>query len=179
MIDVKNGGWFWIRMTVRLLSIVAAFFTTKWFSLAYGLYAYFMTSVVLDVLFFKVLRLKESNFKRPGYFKHALQNTPAHYDRYVSSVVNAKAVTFLLAHSVFLVSYFKEPMEVINVIFMVVLTTVVFRYGFKFGYHQFKKDVGGEEIKYHPSPIRNEHIGHGMVGWKGSIYTGNSSDIGS
>lgn len=101
IVDIKNYGWFWIRMTVRLLSLVSAFFTAKWFSLAYGLYSYFMTSVVLDVLFFKVLRLKESNFKSPGYFKHTLQSTPAHYDRYVNSVVNAKIISFLLAHGVF------------------------------------------------------------------------------
>ena len=175
VVDIKNYGWFWIRMTVRLLSLVSAFFTTKWFNLAYGLYAYFVTSVVLDVLFFKVLRLKESNFKSPGYFKHKLQSTPAHYDRYVSSVVNAKIVTFLLVHLVFLVPYFKDPIEIINVLFILVTTVIVFRYSFKFGYHQLK-EVGEEESKIYnpPQPNYNGPRGNGYLN---GVYTGDSNHI--
>lgn len=166
---------FWIRMTVRLLSITAAFFTAKWFSLTYGLYAYFMTSVVLDIVFFKVLRLKESNFKSQGYFKHKFQSSPGHYDRYVSAVINVKAVTFVLAHGVFFMSYFKAPIEVINYLFAICLTAIVFRYGFKFGYHSLK-EVGEEESKIynHPQPDYNGPRGNGYLN---GVYTGDPNHI--
>ncbi len=176
VIDVKNYGMFWIRMTVRLLSVIAAWFTTDWFNLTYGIYAYFFSSIVLDIVFFKLLRLKESNFKSPGYFKHKFQSSPGHYDRYVGAVINAKAVTFVLAHGVFLAPYFKAPIEIVNGLFALCLIVIVFRYSFKFGYHQLKI-VNNEEAKF----FQREHvstsgeygrIGDGLPGWRMGIYTG-------
>ncbi|KAB2835371.1 MAG: hypothetical protein F9K49_03870 [Caedimonadaceae bacterium] len=178
IVDIKNYGWFWIRMTVRLLSLVSAFFTTKWLSLTYGLYAYFVTSVVLDVWFFKTMRLKESNFKSPGYFKHKFQSTPAHYDRYVSSVINAKIVTFLLAHLIFLIPGFKFPIEAINILFIFSVTVIVFRYGFKFGYHQLK-EVREEEVTNYIPKQPERRTGYGLPGYVAGVYTGDSRDIGT
>lgn len=181
VIFVKNYGLFWLRISIRILSLLSAFIVGKFFNPAFFIYAYFATSLLLDILLFKDLKLKESRFKKAGYFEKKFNSSPEHYDRYTHSVINAKLVAFVLTHLVLLLP-FKTSIEglmvIVSSVYGICLTAIVFRYGFKYGYHELKA-VSEEESKlYKPRPAEFPR-GYGVTGWRCGVYTGNPNDVGS
>lgn len=198
VIFVKNYGLFWLRISIRILSLLSAFIVGKFFNTAFFIYAYFATSLLLDILLFKVIKLKESNFKRQGYFEKKFNSSAEYYDQYTHSVINAKLVAFVLAHLIIFIPFktnFEGLVMLVSGVYGVCLTAIVFRYGFKYGYHKLKavseeeardykisypdKITSYESIQCNSSPFIERRPSYGLSGWSGAVYTGNPHDIGT
>jgi hypothetical protein len=174
----RADGRFFLRTTNRLLSLISAVAIVSLTRAEYMFYAFFSTSLLLDIFFFKIFKLRESSYKDVDYFT-SQGSTPKIFDRYKATVLNWKICLFIIAQSLFFVIPEGAPLPsqalfiglfygVLNMIASIIIS-------FKYGYLEFRPGEG----KMKEFPVTERRTGYGLPGYVAGVYTGDSRDIGT
>ncbi|MBX9697470.1 MAG: hypothetical protein K2X53_05255 [Alphaproteobacteria bacterium] len=174
----RTDGRFFLRTTTRIISIVTALVIGSLLQGEYIAYAFFSASLLLEIIFFKVLKLRESSYKDSDFFTKQ-GSTPKIFDRYKATVLNWKICLFVIAHSLFFIIPEGAPLPskvlFIGLFYGVLIMIVSIIISFKYGYLEFRPGEG----KNKGFPVTERKTGYGLPGYVAGVYTGDSRDIGT
>lgn len=174
---LQNNKQLLLKTTNRIFSAMSAIIAGYCINWVITIYAYILTSIVLDVIFYKLLKLRESFYKNPEFFSER-DMTGEEYDRFKISLLNARIIVFIIAHSLILfdmnipwINYL--PFISIVCIFAMFFATIYV--GHRYGYLEFRPGEGKFEEFY----TAERKTGYGLPGYVAGVYTGDPHDIGS